>query len=187
MLNSNSLDTALYNRCANKNITEKIVSYVRDVCEKNDLSYLKVAEELTRVVNTTPDIWHLEKFVKAVVARLDKEKYRTSNIVYVPNTIPFLADLEEKHIKVFAGDGIWLDTVWSYLLNECGMESSNCMALNHKIVSYMLEHKKESFDDYKELLKQQYSVNWDYIEEQAAKSLSEWNKIMEELSYGTDS
>ena len=152
MFNSNSHKDLL--NCINKVSRDsseniKTANYVREVCIKNSLNYDKAVEEIVKAIENAGDIKNIHGFVKAVVNRLNPNKFGNAIVTYIPNTQPFINDLREKKIVVLADDSVWLSEVWKYIINNLPIDINECIALNHKIIAYMIKHNERTFEDYK--------------------------------------
>ena len=189
MNNSNSQEELLNTiaeKCGDSILANKTIDMVESLCVEKSLNFNKVAEEVIRVLNSIEQINHMYNFVKAVVNRLDPNLFGNVVVKYEPIVQPLISDLREKGFRMTAEDTAWLSVVWEYIINSQNVNVNECMALNHKIIAYMVSKKATSFSDYKDLLKKsntlkKYNIEWDKLDEKADLINSEWNKHCDEM------
>ena len=189
MFNSNS-PKDLYNCIISIDSDSKeannTVEYIKDYCFKNSLNFDKVVKEIIRVVEKSSGIKSIHPFVKGVAKKLDKTTFGSANITYVPNTQPIINDLRDKKIVMLADDTVWLSVAWKIILNHTPIDVNEAIALNHKIIAYMLEHNERTFEEYKSLLKKskalrKYDIDWQSVEARVAVEIMIWNAKLEEM------
>ena len=189
MFNSNSykdLCNYLVSRYIDKSVAEKVANYVNEACIERSMNFDKVAEEVIKVLDNTPEINYIYNYVKKIVDRLDTNKFGNANVEFVPNTQPFINDLRYKKIVVLADDTVWLNVVWSYISKKVNIDINDCIALNHKIIAYMMKNGTKSFEDYKYYLKnsnalRRYEIDWEKLEKEVGKEITKWNKALDKL------
>ena len=103
---------------------------------------------------------------------------------YLPNTQEFINEMRLRGICILADDSVYAKVLFEYLLNDLEIDSEILRKLNHKILKYMKQG--QSFNDYKELLKQSntlkdHKIDWEYIEKQALKEIKEWNDLLDDI------
>lgn len=91
--------------------------------------------------------------------------------------------MQNRGIKVLASDSIFLDVLFTYLINEKGVSKEECIELNHKVVDYM---KTDRFSEYERLVRKSktlkpYHIDWDYIDCNLEKKINEWNELTQEV------
>lgn len=189
MFNSNShkdLYNCIIDRDSNSKTAEETVKYIKDLCFKKSLNFDKVVAEIIKVVERTPDIARINPYVKAIANKVDVERFGNAKVNYVPNVQPLINDLRDKKILILADDTVWLSVTWKHILNHTPIDLNECMALNHKIVAYMLSHNERTFEEYKSLLKKskalkEYEIDWKAIEDKVCVEIMAWNLKLSEM------
>ena len=122
-------------------------------------------------------------FKKAFINELNKGTFKVEEITYIPNTQEFINELRLNGMVLLADDTVYLSVLWEELLNTYKMPEDAARELNRNIINYKPE---QTFSEYKELIKKSntikaLNVDWNLIEQKAAKLNMSWDELLNDL------
>lgn len=167
-----AFSSSLINSC------DELVAYVR---EDLDLDKFKAWLEFNSN-NFKSKTNQVSYFKKSFLNELDKGTFDIIKVEYIPNTQALLNEMRARGICVLADEGVWVNVLFDYLLNEKKVDLDTCATLNHKVLDYM---SNQEFSNYKELIKssntlKKYQIDWELIEKRTRNEIDKWNDLLEE-------
>ena len=104
-------------------------------------------------------------------------------VSYVPNTQVLINEMRERGICVLADESVWVNVLFTYLLNEKEVDEATCRTLNKQVLNYM---ETKCFGEYKDLLMKSktllpYGIDWEYIEKKTETEIRKWNDLLDDL------
>lgn len=123
-------------------------------------------------------------FKKAFISELNKGRFKLEEKVIDTSTLT--KAMRDKGIEVLSNDTAYIEIMWLEIIKQ-GMSVDAIVELNHKIIGYM--EKGQKFADYVYLVKRSnaikaYNIDWDKIQKHYEEEISEWDKMLNELSEG---
>lgn len=173
-------------------LDEYVTKYINDILRKTNENEFDENE----FVN-----WLNENFIqnknnpsayvkKVFMDELNRGTFRKQEIKeQEPNVLPLINALRTKGVVVSTSDTVFINILFSYLINIKNVSQDSCISINKKILDYM---KTDRFSEYEMLIRQAktlklYKIDWNYIDQKVVETLNEWKELLNGIEESEDS